>query len=99
MIKNTVVGACGVCCSTCRFFKTLNCKCSAGTEKIAQNKVKTNWGGRGILCLVCKCAVEKKVAYCTRDCGEFPCQKLRKWHFPYGEAYLKMYEQRKKEEK
>ncbi len=86
------VGACGVCCSACRLHKTLNCKCSAGAEEIAKNKVKTNWNGRGVLCSVCKCAVEKKVAYCTRDCDKF-----KAWHFPYGEAYLKMHERRKNE--
>jgi len=99
MLKNVVVGACGVCCSTCRFSKTLDCKCSAGTEETAKNNVKTNWGGRGVLCLICKCAVEKKIAYCSKDCLEFPCQKFKEWYFPYGEAYINMCERRKKDEK
>lgn len=93
-----VVGACGICCSTCRFCYTLGCECSAGTQKVAKQKVKTNWDGRGVLCLACKCAVEKGIAYCPRDCNKFPCDKFRAWHFPYGEAYLKMYERRKKGE-
>ncbi len=97
--KKVIIGACGVCCSTCRFHYTLGCKCSAGTEEAAKRKVRTNWNGRGVLCLVCKCAVEKKVSYCPRDCKFFPCQKYREWHFPYGEDYLKMYERRKKDEK
>ncbi len=97
--KKVVIGTCGVCCSACRFFYTLGCKCSAGTEEAARRKVRTNWDGRGVLCLVCKCAVEKGVAYCPKDCDKFPCDKYREWHFPYGESYLKMHERRKKDEK
>ena len=95
-MKKMTVGACGICCSTCKLHYTLDCKCSAGTEKVAKNKVKTDWGGRGVLCLVCKCAVKKQVAYCPKDCDKFPCDKYRDWHFPYGESYLKMHEKRRK---
>lgn len=70
--KNAVVGACGVCCTTCRFHYTLGCECSAGTEEVAKQKVKTNWNGRGILCLVCKCAVEKGIAYVLETVKNFP---------------------------
>jgi len=47
--------------------------------------------------------LKRGVAYFTRDCKEFPCEKYFEWLFPYGEAYLEMHIKRKtqqeKEEK
>lgn len=97
------VGACGICCDVCELHKKLGCVCSSGIEEIAKLKVRTHWGGKGILCLVLNCTIQRGVAYCMRDCEEFPCEKYFEWLFPYGEAYLEMHIKRKtqqeKEEK
>jgi hypothetical protein len=93
------VGACGICCDICGLNKKFGCVCSSGTEKIAKGKVNTRWGGKGVLCLVLDCAVKHGVAYCMRDCAEFPCKKYFEWYFPYGKDYLKMHQQRSKHEK
>ncbi|MEA2020442.1 MAG: hypothetical protein U9M98_01860 [Patescibacteria group bacterium] len=96
-MKDAIVGACGICCSACELHEKLGCFCSSGTEKRAKEKVESNWNGKGVLCLVCKCAVERGVSYCPRDCEDFPCEKFREWDFPYGEAYLDMHKRRREE--
>jgi len=53
---------------------------------MAKEKVSTKWGGQG-------------VAYCMRDCNEFPCQKYYEWQCPYGKDYLEMHKQRSKQQK
>jgi hypothetical protein len=93
------VAACGICCDVCGLNEKLGCVCSSGTEEIAKEKVSTKWGGKGVLCLVLDCAVKRGVAYCMRDCNEFPCQKYYEWQFPYGKDYLEMHKQRIKQEK
>ena len=60
-------------------------------RRMATEKVRTRWRDKGILCLVLDCAVKRGVAYCMRDCEEFPCEKHFEWLFPYGEAYLEMH--------
>lgn len=92
------VAACGICCDVCELNKTLGCVCSSGTEQIAKKKVNTQWGGKGTLCLVLDCAVKRGVAFCMRDCEEFPCQKYFEWSFPYGKDYLKMHIERKSQQ-
>jgi hypothetical protein len=93
------VAACGICCDVCGLHKKLDCVCSSGVEEVAKEKVKTRWGGKGVLCLVLDCAVKRGVAYCMRDCEEFPCEKFSKWHFPYGKDYLEMHVTRMKNQK
>lgn len=65
--------------------------------EIAKEKVETRWGGKGVLCLVLGCAVKRGVAYCMRDCEEFPCEKYFEWCFPYGKDYLEMHINRAKD--
>jgi len=88
------VAACGICCDVCALHAKLGCVCSSGIEKAAKEKVKTQWGGKGVLCLVLDCAVKRGVAYCMRDCEEFPCQKYFEWCFPYSRDYLEMHMKR-----
>jgi hypothetical protein len=93
------VAACGICCDVCELHEKLGCVCSSGVEDIAKEKVKTRWGGKGVLCLVLDCAVKQGVAYCMRDCDEFPCKKYFEWFFPYGKGYLEMHISRKIQQK
>lgn len=95
VLKN--VAACGICCDICGLHEKLGCVCSSGAEEIAKEKVETRWGGKGVLCLVLGCAVKRGVAYCMRDCEEFPCEKYFEWCFPYGKDYLEMHINRAKD--
>jgi hypothetical protein len=85
------VAACGICCDVCGLHETQGCVCSSGIEAVAKEKVRTRWGGKGKLCLVLDCAVNRGVAYCMRDCSDFPCAKYFEWCFPYGKDYLNMH--------
>ena len=89
------VAACGICCDVCALHKKMSCVCGSGVEDVAKKKVETRWGGKGVLCLVLDCAVKRGVAYCMRDCEEFPCPKYFEWFFPYGKDYLEMHINRK----
>jgi len=89
--------ACGICCDVYGLHKTLGYVCSSGTEDIAKEKVNTRWGGKGVLRLVLDCAVKRGVAYCMRDCSDFPCEKYFEWRFPYGKDYLNMHIERRKD--
>lgn len=70
--------------------------CSSGIEDVAKKKVDTRWDGKGVLCLVLNCAVKRGIAYCMRDCPDFPCEKYHEWCFPYGKDYLEMHVERRK---
>ncbi|MCK4481818.1 hypothetical protein KAU55_01225 [Candidatus Bathyarchaeota archaeon] len=89
------VAACGICCDVCELHEALGCVCSSGIERIAKEKVATLWDGKGVLCLVLNCAVKRGIAYCMRDCEEFPCKKYFERSFPYGKNYLEMHMERK----
>jgi hypothetical protein len=93
------VAACGICCDVCELHEALGCVCSSGIEEIAKEKVATRWNGKGVLCLVLDCAVKRGIAYCMRDCKEFPCAKYFEWCFPYGKGYLEMHMNRKPDQK
>jgi hypothetical protein len=95
VLKN--VAACGICCDVCGLHEKLGCVCSSGAEEITKDKIETRWGDKGILCLVLDCAVKRGVAYCMRDCEEFPCEKYFEWCFPYGKNYLEMHINRAKD--
>jgi hypothetical protein len=57
------IGACGLACGVCRLYLEKKCVgCLAGT------KVK-----RKPRCQILECAWKRKVAFCPKDCREFPC--------------------------
>lgn len=93
------VAACGICCDVCALHTKLGCICSSGVEEVAKEKVKTQWGGKGVLCLVLDCAVKRGIAYCMRDCQDFPCQKYFEWCFPFSKGYLEMHMKRNPKQK
>ncbi|HOV26947.1 MAG TPA: DUF3795 domain-containing protein [Pseudobacteroides sp.] len=80
-------GACGISCDACGLYAKGICQgCVSGDicpPEVAQN----------IPCPILKCAAEKKIPYCSRDCNEFPC-KLHDQGYPYSSAYLGMYRSR-----
>ena len=90
------VAACGICCDACGLHKKRGCVCSSGIEETATGKSVNAMGRKGTLCLVLDCAVKRGVAYCMRDCEEFPCKNYFEWCFPYGKDYLQMHIDRSK---
>jgi len=51
----------------------------------------------GAACPVLACAIEKRVAYCMRDCEDFPCERFRSGPYPFSEGFLSMQERRRNE--
>ena len=87
------VGACGICCDTCGLKTKGICQgCVAGNDRAAAKKVEF-LKSINALCLVFDCAVKKKIAFCSRDCSDFPC-KIFEGEFPYSKTYLAMYKNR-----
>jgi len=81
-------GACGINCDVCGLKVQGVCRgCNAGTaftvEDVDQHP-----------CDILKCAVRKNVAYCLKDCKDFPCALLEKGQYPFSAAYLGMHKQR-----
>jgi hypothetical protein len=52
----------------------------------------------GAPCPLLACAVEKRMAYCPKDCEEFPCDLFRRGPYPYSKKYLNMQERRRNQE-
>ena len=87
------VGVCGICCDTCGLKTKGICQgCIAGDSPEADKKVEF-LKSINALCPVLDCAVKKKIAFCSRDCREFPCQ-IFEGEYPYSKAYLGMYKTR-----
>lgn len=62
-----IVGACGVCCSVCRLYTYGVCVGCAPGDACPLEKVVE------LACPILRCATAKRVAFCTRDCPEYPC--------------------------
>jgi len=96
MIKKALVFACGICCSTCKFFKE-DCQCCSGTDKKnTKRKLSVQKKNLGQVCPILECTFKKKIAYCSRDCKKFPCKKYEdRWSFyPYSQGFLEMVKRR-----
>jgi len=79
--SSKMVGACGICCSTCPLMKAGKCKgCGPADAVSAEMVAKKN-------CPVLNCASMKKIKYCGTDCKKFAeCGKLI--GKPYDKAYM-----------
>ena len=73
-----IIGACGIACEPACGLKSKGI-CQGCTPTLADQ----------VPCPILKCAVSKNVQYCGRDCGDFPCQTMKKG-FPYSEGYIQM---------
>lgn len=77
------IGACGIACEVCGLHSKGICQgCDPALAK-------------HIPCPILKCAADKKIQYCSRDCADFPCS-IYKGEYPYSQAYLGMYQGRLK---
>ncbi len=86
-----MVGACGISCEVCGLRIKGVCKgCVPGNDPNVNERL-SYLRSINALCPVLRCAAEKKVAYCLRDCDSFPCEVFEKGGFPYSEAFLKTF--------
>lgn len=89
MQNKTIVGCCGICCSTCGLFVKKICEGCIKNQKTVDELNK-----EGVGCLVLECAVGNKIDVCSCDCEKFPCDKFKDW--PLSKEWLDMYENRLK---
>jgi len=87
------VGVWEICCDTCGLkTKGIYQCCVAGDSPEVVKKAEF-LRSINVLCPVFDCAVKKKIAFCSRDCEEFPCQ-IFEGEYPYSKTYLGMYKSR-----
>lgn len=92
-------GACGINCDVCGLNLLQICStCNSGRSQRSREKLAAQLRVIGAPCPVLACAVEKGVAYCPRDCEDFPCDLFRRGPYPYSEEYLNMQERRRNQE-
>lgn len=83
-------GACGINCDICGLkVKGICAGCRAGTDSTLEEVADHP-------CPIFKCAVGKGVAYCLRDCSDFPCSAMETGNYPFSAAYLGMHRYRMK---
>ena len=91
-------GACGISCDACRLnVRGLCSSCGAGPEPASGEKLKAQYRLFQGYCPILKCASERKIAYCPRDCREFPCRAFEQGPYPFSHGYLEMQKRRRKE--
>jgi hypothetical protein len=89
-------GACGINCLVCRLFTEGKCSpCGSGVSEQANRKLVAQLRLIGGMCPILNCAVERKVEYCLRDCGKFPCQHFKGGPYPFSEGFLQMQSRRR----
>jgi hypothetical protein len=93
------VAACGVSCDVCGLYVKRICgTCVAGTDEKARKKLDAQMKLLNKQCPILACAVERKVAYCLKDCEDFPCVNFESglWDgpFPYSTQFLTMFRKR-----
>lgn len=89
-------GACGLNCDMCRLHHLGVCTtCGSGTSDAGLTKRDTQQRLFGAACPILDCAVQRKVAYCLRDCDDFPCDPFRSNDYPFSEGFLQMQKRRR----
>lgn len=90
--------ACGIDCDVCRLKVQGICStCSPGTGIEAIAKKDAQIRILGAPCPILSCAMDRRVAYCLRDCDDFPCTRFKDGPYPFGQGYLGMQERRRRE--
>lgn len=90
-------GACGINCLTCRLATSGRCSpCGPGTGSQAAKKLGAQLEHLGGFCPILKCAVDRRVAFCLRDCDDFPCDKFSGGPYPFSEGFLAMQDRRRR---
>ena len=87
-------GACGINCLTCGLATSGRCSpCGAGAGRQAAKKLGAQLELIGGFCPVLKCASDRGVAFCLRDCELFPCDNFK--NYPFSEGFLGMQKRRR----
>ncbi len=90
--------ACGIDCDVCRLKVQGICStCGPGTGAEAIAKKEAQIRILGAPCPILSCAMDRRVAYCLRDCDGFPCAIFKDGLYPFGQGYLGMQERRRQE--
>jgi hypothetical protein len=91
-------GPCGINCDACGLNRRGVCStCGPGPGREAAAKMEAQKRILGAPCPILACAVERSVHYCSRDCGEYPCEIFSLGPYPFSRAYLDMQERRRRE--
>ena len=89
-------GACGINCLTCGLSLSGRCSpCGSGLSEQASKKLAGQLKAFGGFCPILKCAVDRKVAFCLRDCRDFPCDNFEGGPYPYSKGYIDMQRRRR----
>ena len=75
------IGPCGISCAICRFHIRGQCACRQVEDPSALKRAARQ------PCPTSQCAATKQVAFCARDCADFPCALLKR-SMPYHWAPL-----------
>jgi hypothetical protein len=91
-------GACGINCDVCKLRLMGTCSsCGPGRSPEAERKLQAQRRLIGDTCAILECAVFKRVDYCLRDCGTFPCDNFFMGPYPFGVGFLNMQQRRRRE--
>ena len=91
-------GACGVNCDVCYLNRIDVCSsCGPGISHEAAAKIEAQKRLFGHPCPVLACAQMNGVAYCLKDCLNFPCENFKTGPYPYSDGFLQMQERRRKQ--
>jgi len=83
--------ACGIDCEVCKLNLLGTCSsCGPGTSLQAEKKLAIQKQLLGATCAILACAHLNRVAYCMRDCGQFPCDNFHSGPYPYSKGFLNM---------
>ena len=91
------IGACGISCDACGLVEKGICTyCGPGDTEAARAKLESqrNRFG-GLACPVLICAVMNQIAFCMRDCPDFPCEHYESTltgdPYPFSSMYLRQH--------
>lgn len=96
-------GACGIDCTVCRLHVQGVCStCGAGNSEAGRKKLEGQKHLFGQGCGLLQCAVDRELAYCMRDCDEFPCElyenaSIGDGVYPFSGGFLDMQRRRRAE--
>ncbi len=91
-------GACGINCDVCRLHISGICStCGAGTSEHGAMKMAAQERILGRPCPILACAAMNHIAYCMRDCQQFPCDNFSAGPYPLAQGFLEMQKRRRKE--
>jgi hypothetical protein len=89
-------GACGINCLTCGLGASGRCSpCGPGNGDQAAKKLAVQLERLGGFCPILKCASDRQVAFCLRDCDRFPCDHFSGGPYPFSQGFLQMQTRRR----